>query len=391
MSLLGWRGARSAAALAALVAWCLSNSSPLAAQYTVPVALVHGYAEDPAVFSAMGSDLQNHFSPRILELLPSLASGSSISYQADQLRSYLGAWTYSTLAVAHSNGGLVARRMAGLQPGAGPRAIVTFGTPHSGVPGVNHLNDAWWYYTFLGWDIDAAVATATDLFTFNRRLSGFALTAIATAGTVAAIQGVPLLVTEVLNHVSPTQAIFDDVKPGAGLLEWLNHNPSSGLADYYVPARVGIVVTTRNYSVGGPLRLRLPPAWATELGHAVYFASSASMIVGSNLYDDTIGDEGYLGQDLYDRQLDLAVTLMALGAQGMLADTQWCWWITGGYSCPPNDAFIPVERQYYPWSGGDDYRPVEIDASHSDEPSDGELIGAVRAVVQRVITERYPY
>src|SRR5262245_46102738 len=324
-------------------------------------------------------------------MYPSLSSLSSIGYQAGQLRAFLGANLPTTLAIGHSNGGLVARRMAGEQQAAGPRAIITFGTPHSGVPAVNHLNDAWWYYTFLGWDIDAAIAAATDLFFLNNRLSGFAMTAIATAGTLAAIQSVPLLVTEALNKVSPPQAIFNDVRPGAPLLEWLNHHPVSGIADYFVPARVGFVVTTRNYTVGGPLRLRLPPRWATDLGHALYFASSASLIVGSNLYDDTIDDGEVLGSDQYNRQLDLAAVLMALGAQGMLADTHWCWWITGGYSCPPNDGFVPVDRQFYTWSGGDDYRPIEIDASHVDEPSDQELIGAVRGQVQRIMNQWYPY
>src|SRR6185503_10283612 len=258
--------------LAALAMTCsLAPIPALRAQYTVPVALVPGFGETSSKFWDLGAQLYGAFYPRVVDLYPALSTRSSIKTQAEELRKFLGSFAPVALTVGHSDGGLVARTMAGLQPGAGPRAIITYGTPNSGVPAVNHINDAWWFYTFLGWDLDGVAFAASDLFFYNHGLGNSALVAIAVAANTALIQAVPALVNDLIYAQSPTQEILNDVKPGAQLLGWLNQNPGSGIADYAVSARVGFRVKTINNMVGGPLRLALSPGAATDFGYAIYF------------------------------------------------------------------------------------------------------------------------
>ena len=112
-----------------LPAILLIGSSVRAAAQDVPTVFIHGLASSNATWQGAADRLKARVA--IAPQRPNLNWRDKFESQASSLQSALGGLPGSTIAVGHSNGGLVARQWSRLHPVGG---IVTLGTPNQGAP-----------------------------------------------------------------------------------------------------------------------------------------------------------------------------------------------------------------------------------------------------------------
>jgi pimeloyl-ACP methyl ester carboxylesterase len=135
----------------------LSAARPARAQEQ-PAVFVHGFAASGSDWAATADRLRQTVA--IAPHLPSLSWRQAYEQQAADLHATLGGLPGSTVALAHSNGGVVARQWSRHRPLSG---IVTIGTPHRGVPLVAA------FHRWLNFNDETPVL-------LNRVLSAFSIT-----------------------------------------------------------------------------------------------------------------------------------------------------------------------------------------------------------------------
>src|SRR4029453_5895089 len=108
--------------------FALTIVRPIHAQ-DVPTVFIHGLASSGATWEGAADRLQARLS--IAAYRPNLIWRSTFESQGDGLQAQLGWLPASTVAVGHSNGGLVARQWGRLHPLNG---IVTPGPPNKAAP-----------------------------------------------------------------------------------------------------------------------------------------------------------------------------------------------------------------------------------------------------------------
>ena len=144
-------------ALLVIVARLLSHiSARLRRGQARPSAFIHGFGAEPSDWAATADRLKARVA--IAPHLPKVSWREKFETQGKQVESQLSSLATNSIAVGHSNGGVVAREWARLRQLGG---IITIGTPHRGAPILANLP---------GW----AAFTGTTKGLVNRAFSAFA-------------------------------------------------------------------------------------------------------------------------------------------------------------------------------------------------------------------------
>ena len=257
--------------------------------------------------------------------------------QTAALDGALGGLPANTIAIGHSQGGLVTRQWSRTKA---LRGILTLGTPHTGsqltARGLDLINFNYMVYNLAGLAIgtssspDFAWLVAAGLQAYLRQRQWLSWnTAAAIASSVAVADYVP---------VAP------QLVPGSSFLNTLNSVGNLAREDVAVAKRVALAYTAADYwragiAVGLAPSLREPawdiiqrhPADLRLRGRVARHGLPADPLPGSVVRDAAARSGGYVVRDM---------------------DPQWCWAVTGDRSCSiPHDGIVSVVNQRYPGPG----------------------------------------
>ena len=242
--------------------FALTTVRPVHAQ-DVPTVFIHGLASSGATWEGAADRLQARLS--ITPYRPNLIWRSTFESQGDGLQAQLGWLPASTVAVGHSNGGLVARQWSRLHPLNG---IVTLGTPNQGAPlAYNALSWIWFDFN--------AGSVITDIFNaFGRDCCDW-YWILSQVGDVAdwvrywlSLHPAAMASTLGIEFGAPVLGQMASDSP-ANLNSPDNLNREASV----VPSRVGISVVAHNFYWAGPFRA-IWPEWGDGVATVMYAAST---------------------------------------------------------------------------------------------------------------------
>jgi pimeloyl-ACP methyl ester carboxylesterase len=302
-----------------------------AAAQDVPAVFVHGLKGNAESWRNTADRLAQDV--RITAHVPTLDWRDWYENQGRSLQSAYAGLPASTVAVGHSNGGIVAREWSKWRP---LRSIVTLGTPHEGAllaeraisvihvnqqvfSSVNFLvsllggapNEFTWMWPFLAGHLGGVSAIA----------SSSVAEIIATLGVAT---GVPVL---------------GQMAPGSAYLSQLNSPPNLAREANAVAQRVGLVFVAREYWRAG-IAVALRPEYQD------YVAETTQVAIV--LFDAAAA---YLRHQ-YPPWNTTAQTLLNVfqNTSWLLRhmDSTWCWAVTDDVSCATShDGVVSTPSQFF--------------------------------------------
>jgi pimeloyl-ACP methyl ester carboxylesterase len=298
-----------------------------------PVVFLHGLGSSPETWQATANRLQAALA--IQPAVPGLSSRAVYESQAAEVQNGLHGLADNTVAIGHSNGGIVARQWS---QGHALSGVVTLGTPHRGAPLVQNLRS----YAGFTYQLQSAIASVYGAFSAGccdyyfllaayHPYWGFAYDfAAAAVREVAASVGLSTLVP-----------VSSQMVPGSSYLSGLNATWNLDREAASIPARVGIVSVAHNFYWGGPLRTAFPD-WGDAL--ALLRDIARWTMVSSANYLYAVAPPG----DFWARET--AGRLMNGSFYLLLQDEWWCQAVSmpGFGQCWQNDTVVPVWSQAYP-------------------------------------------
>jgi len=254
---------------ASIIGVCVSASD--AAGQARPTVFIHGFAAEALDWAATADRLKARVA--IAPHMPKVSWKEKFDSQGRQVESQLSSLATNSIAVGHSNGGVVAREWARLRQLGG---IVTIGTPHRGVPLLTNLP---------GW----AAFTGSTRGLVNEVFTAFWDTTDWTS--ILAIVESALLVTSDYSLWSLTNLIsvlgvttvtpvMPQMTPNSAYLTTLNGSSNLSKEASRAPKRVGIVSVASNFYLAGPARA-IAPDQADEIATTMYAASSTLLFWGN--------------------------------------------------------------------------------------------------------------
>jgi pimeloyl-ACP methyl ester carboxylesterase len=319
-------------ALIALVSVCAPVA--LSAQDR-PVVFVHGLGSSPDTWAGAAQRLSGRLA--IDARSASVSWRQSYESQAGDLQAGYGWLPSSTVAIGHSNGGIVAREWSKSHPLSG---LVTVGTPNQGAPLAANLPMLFDFNWWIGYSISDVYASFGDCCDWQwvlgqlgpwlgltQWLSTASLSDVVT--TLGVSVGVP-----VIPQMSPFSPYLNDLNGGGNL----------GREAASVSARVGIVSIASNFYDLGVFG-------AVAGDNAEYFDYLSDAAVGVFDYwawyiTATASPHDWAAQSKANR-------LWSLSAWIASWDSLWCQavsWPGGGW-CAPNDTVVPAWSQTLPGPG----------------------------------------
>lgn len=297
-----------------------------------PVVFLHGLNSSPGAWEGSAGRLGQRLN--IAPYRPALDWRQSYATQADALAPYAGLPAQRTIAVGHSNGGIVAREWSRRRAFSG---IVTVGTPHAGAPLVTRFGE---WSTFAGATSSYVGMVAQA---FGRPSStSWVVTNVAPLMSWALGYGrsavIDLAATLAMDLRLP---VMTDMRPGSTYLTALNASANLTREASAVPRRVGIVSVANNYYWAGPMRAVAPEA-ADAVATALYGAIAGLDFWGAwILANSAFGDAAAIQQ---------AQALFSLSAHLASIDPVYCWMVSSVSlnQCVPNDGVVPHTSQRYP-------------------------------------------
>jgi hypothetical protein len=293
---------------------------------------VHGFNASGADWAATAERLRQMTATE--PHLPSLGWRQSYEQQAAELHGAFGHLPSSAVAVAHSNGGIVAREWSRIRPLGG---LATIGTPHRGVPLVAA------FHRWLGFN-----SRVPDM--LNYALSAFSVTTDVT--------WVWTLVEEAIHWTSDFSiwAVFDlaavigidsglpvlpQMKPYSSYLAALNEAGNIAREAGAIPNRVGIVSIANNWFLAGPARAAVPER-ADEIAAALYGAAGALSFWSAYIQSTSGWGDPY--------KFEQAMALLDVAQHLVSVDPYYCrvvsrWDLS---ACRPNDGVVPDDSQFFP-------------------------------------------
>jgi pimeloyl-ACP methyl ester carboxylesterase len=297
----------------------------------VPIVFVHGLASSGATWQGAAERLNARLA--ITPYRPDLNWRATVESQSGTLQGVVGWLPGSTIAVGHSNGGLVARQWSKSHPLHG---VITVGTPHNGAPlAYNAL--AW-----LGFNQQVG-SVITDVFNaFSRNCCDW-YWVLGLVGDLTdwvrywmGLQIGGLISTLGVEIGAPVLAQMSSSSPA-------NLNSSGNLAREAaaIPARVGIANVAHNFYYAGAFRA-IWPDWGDDIAWLMY-ASHDVLVYWANYI--------WLTADPSDmKAMDLANALWSAAVWISWIDPAWCQAVSrpGFGECSPNDTVVPDWAQVYP-------------------------------------------
>jgi hypothetical protein len=299
-----------------------------------PAVFLHGFAAEPSDWASAAARLQQQ--TMIAPQLPALPWRSSY---VDQVRSLQSNPAYAglpstTVAVGHSNGGIVAREWSRSHRLGG---VITIGTPHRGAPIVPHFRD-WVAFnsttsTLLNIVISAFVRSTNwswvsyvvdPLLHYTSFFSGWSVANLALV--LGADAAMPVSI---------------DAVPGSPYLVGLNSSNNLAREAAEVPNRVGIVSIAHNFYFAGPARA-IAPDDADAVATTMYSAAASLLYWGN--YILTQADPSNIDA------MNQAFSLLNVSNYLLSVDPIYCRFVSriDLSACLQNDGVVPDESQQYP-------------------------------------------
>ena len=315
---------------ASVVVLCLLPAH--AAAQARPAVFIHGFGAEASDWAATADRLKARVP--IAPYLPKVSWKEKFENQGKQVQNQLTSLATNSIAVGHSNGGVVAREWARLRQLGG---IVTIGTPHRGVPLLANL--PFW-----------AAFTGTTRGLVNEAFSAFI--GGSDWSSVLAIVESALLVTSdyslwsltnlisVLGVTSVTP-VMPQMTPNSSYLTALNGSSNLAKEASRAPKRVGIVSVASNFYLAGPARA-IAPDQADAIATTMYTVSATLMFWANYLLLNASPSD----MDATDQ----AMALIAVSDQILAIDPTYCRMVSrvDMAACGENDGLVPVSSQTYP-------------------------------------------
>jgi len=300
-----------------------------------PAVFLHGLKSSPDTWHPASERLMQR--TLIAPHRPSLDWHESYQRQAGQLvasPALAALPSHRTVAIGHSNGGVVAREWSRSRALSG---IVTVGTPHAGAPLVSRFTE------WASFASSTSSYVAMVLQAFNRP-----------SGTSWVLHNVHAPLTwatgyaqSAIVEVASTMAIdyrlpvMNDMRPGSAYLTSLNSQSNLTREATAVPRRAGIVSVAHNYYWAGPMRAAAPEA-ADAIATALY-----GTIAGLDFWAVWILANSDHGDSAAIQQ---AQSLFSLSAHLASIDPIFCAMVSSVtvHQCVPNDGLVPHTSQRYP-------------------------------------------
>jgi pimeloyl-ACP methyl ester carboxylesterase len=313
-----------------------------------PAVFVHGLAADQHTWQATASRLQQQLAIR--PYIPGLSWREIIETQARELQNQFGGLPASTVAIGHSNGGLVARQWSQQHP---VRALLTVGTPNTGAPAVDHLNDIFGFnqnlFNVVGLAggalaIDPNTWNAVYLFVRGALLFSqqFSLQTVRGAVGLGLQYGVPVL---------------GQMSTGSYLMSQLNSPANIAREQSTIAGRVGLVYVARNFQYAGPARAIDPDnadRYYSEMVAAIAIMEGAAAYLTASYPTNPTANW-------------IANSLFTAAGWVRWVDPMWCWVVTSDFSCrTAHDGIVPTARQMLP----DALNIVVAGPAHIQEPKE---------------------
>ena len=225
--------------LAVVLTGVLTAQASLAIAQDRPVVFVHGFLGDVGTWADAAARLQSRLAIRAY--VPTLPSRDTFESQAASIQNQGGSMLpSSTIAVGHSNGGIVAREWSKSHPLAG---VLTLGTPHEGAlfmqRGTDFAHFSYDLYNALGlmWSYEVTQNEFTWIF-------GVIAAARAAAAAVNTATLGTLLSTAGIGIYAP---VAGQMVPPSGYLATLN-SPGNLVRELVtIPYRIGLVFVAHDY------------------------------------------------------------------------------------------------------------------------------------------------
>ena len=317
--------------LITLVSAFALHASAAAAQ-DVPTVFIHGLASSAEAWRDTATRLEQQV--RITAYAAHLNWADWYENQGRALQSAAAGLPASTIAVGHSNGGIVAREWSKWRP---LRSIVTLGTPHEGallaqraisVIGVNQ--QLFGSVNFLISVLGGAPNEFTWMWPFvAAHLGGVSALASASVAELVATLG-----------IATGAPVLGQMAPGSAYLSQMNSPPNLTREAGTVGQRVGLVFVARDYWRAG-IAVALRP----EAQDTVAQTTQAAIVV----FDAAAA---YL-RSTYPPWNSTAQTLLNVFQEASLQlrrmDQTWCWAVTNDASCATShDGVVATPAQYFP-------------------------------------------
>ena len=313
------------------------GSAAAAAAQKRPVVLLHGLASNASTWDATAQRLVADFAVDVYRRDTNWQD--SFENQAGEMNASFGGLPASTIAVGHSNGGMVARVWNGSRPFGG---LITIATPNQGAP---LLANAY----FAGRDAVELVDSVSEVFGAANQCPGncdwLSIWASLADSSAVAASLADYAMAAVLTRVLPIAGpVGGEMLPGSAFLENVNSGAHLG-AEQTTPTRVGIVSTAHNWYYGGWMRA----VFGEDADWVV--ATRDAVAIGMDGLGWSILATAPPG-DTYSQ--DLAYSLMDAAWNLNIMDYRWCRnvsqaWYSGWYGlCETSDSIVPTWSQYLP-------------------------------------------
>ncbi len=327
----------------------------------IPVVFVHGIYSNGETWRATSQRLAS-----VMQIQPSVAelpSTAVLETQTATLDGQMRSLPANTIAVGHSQGGLIARQWSRSRPLGG---ILTLGTPHGGSQlvgrGLDLVHFNYMVYNLVG--LAGAYGAGTEFAWIAANIAAHLAQTQLLSWSVAASITSSIAVGAVV-PVAPQLA------PGSAFLASLNTGSNLARESNAVPKRVGLVYTARDYWRAGAA-VGLSPdnrewAWWVMQAMPPVFEYVAAYL-----------DNNYPPWNLPARSF--AARLRDLAGLTREMDPMWCWAVTGDRLCRiPHDGIVSVVDQVYP--GGLNFNVSGPAHTQETRSSDAEIRGVLSGIM----------
>jgi hypothetical protein len=298
------------------------------------VAFLHGFQSNGVGWEATADRLHQRLT--VEPHIPNLFWRERFHDQVVELRSRpeYASLPASTVAVGHSNGGLVAREWARQ---GGLHGVVTLGTPHRGAPILPHFAQWVAFNSHSNW-LASTVLSAfsgwtewTWTFGYVSQAIGWVLDfnvwSVAYLGLSLGLEG-PL-------------PVAGDMSPISSYLHGLNSSDNINREISTLAARVGVVSVAHNYYFAGPARI-VAPDHADLIADLLYGSAYGLLFWGNYILvsaDPLDFDAMHQGN-----------TLVAMAGHLFDIDPVYCSLVSSIdlAQCLPNDGLVPYTSQEFP-------------------------------------------
>lgn len=321
-----------------LVALTLAVVPSAHAQDRVTVFL-HGFSSNAATWqdtaARLGARLQ------ITPMVPELPWHLPFDQQANHLNGLAAGAPADTVAVGHSNGGLVARQLSTKRRLGG---LVTLGSPHGGAPLVHNARIAGGFYLStsqkLGVLLHMVGAVGNNQYTgiwFSPGLAPLRAAVAAVGYWLEHAAGIALYALPAF----PDLPVMADMAPGSAALGALNSAANLSRERAAVPKRVGLIFAAHEWWKGGPL-VAVAPERQDQAQNAVVTAIAFLGYIRAYFdYPNVAPWDPYA--------LSIRNQTSSVISDLLLFNSAWCWATSNDASCATStDGVVPTPSQYFP-------------------------------------------